>query len=551
MNRQVQPVNYTPQGAEKNMKYNDKPTLEKTLVNHPGATVNNEGALAFDLDALTDLCLKATVSLVGEPKFYETAKQADSSLITATHKALAIDPEFVLQLAVYCREKMYLRSVPLMLVAEYANVTPGTVPNARKYIARVIQRADELTELVSYQFNRNKVIPRKSKLPMALKFGIASAFNKFNAYKLAKYNNPTTVTLRDVLRLTRPKPTTEEQAETFNMLFKDTLPMPKTWELMRMTGQMTWHDVVNDIFNKNGKVMNYMAQIRNIRSVMNDSSITNEDVALMAKMISDKEAVLKSKQLPFRFLTAYRIVMENPGKYANIFMDALETAITYSTENMPKLTGTTLIASDVSASMQRKIATGVDKRGNVREVSIERYDIGILLGMIANTFCENSITGLFGDTWKPISTSKHSGILSNTMNMHRREGEVGYSTNGYKIIKYLLDNNISVERIFIFTDGQFWNSKSIYNENPGFYDSAFHGDRHFSSEFMKYQRKNPNVKLYVFDLAGYGKMFIPQDVENVCMMGGWSDKIFNFIEKFETDPSMTAMVDEIRKIEIE
>lgn len=532
------------------MKYNDKPTLEKTLENHPDATVNYEGALAFDLDVLTDLCLKATTSLVGEPKFYETGKEADDSLITATHKALAVDPEFVLQLAVYCREKMYLRSVPLMLVAEYANVTPGTVPNARKYIARVIQRADEITELVSYQFNRNKAVPRKSKLPMALKFAISSAFNKFNNYKLAKYNNPATVSLKDVLRLTHPKPDTEEQGTTFDKLYKDTLPMPKTWEMMRMTGQMTWHDVVNDIFNKDGKVMNYMAQIRNIRNIMNDESITDEDIALMTKMISDKEAVLNSKQLPFRFLTAYRIVIENPGKYSNAFMDALESAITYSTENMPKLTGTTLIACDVSASMERKIATGVDKRGNIREMSIERYDIGILLGMIANTFCENSITGLFGTTWKPISASRRSGILSNTMDMHRREGEVGYSTNGYEVIRYLLDNNISVDRIFIFTDNQFWDSNSIYRGNSGF-DDAFHGDNIFASEFMKYQMKNPNVKLYVFDLAGYGKMFIPQDVKNVCMMGGWSDKIFSFIEKFETDPSMTAMVDEIRKVKIE
>lgn len=532
-------------------KFNDKSTLEKTLNNHPDAVVNHEGALAFKMDVLTDLCLKATTSLVGEPKFYETSEQADNSLLKATHEALKIDPEFVLQLAVYCREQMYLRSVPLMLVAEYANIAPGTVPNARKYIARVIQRADELTELTSYQFARNKVIPRKSKLPMALKFGMADAFNKFNEYKLAKYNRKGIVTLKDVLRLVRPIAKNDEQKATFDKLFHDTLPLPKTWEMMRMTGEMTWHEVVNSVFNKDGQIMNYMAQIRNIRNVMDDSTITREDVALMTSMISNKEAVLKSKQLPFRFLTAYRIVMDYRGQYANAFMDALETAITYSTENMPKLPGTTLIASDVSASMQRNLSAGVDNRGRPREMSIERYDIGILLGMIANTFCENTITGFFGDIYKEIPMSRHSGILANTMEMHRREGEVGYSTNGYEIINYLMHNNISVDRIFIFTDNQFWDSRGIgYKKVTGFGD-AFYGDNHFATHFIKYQMKNPNVKLYVFDLAGYGHMFIPQDIKNVCMMGGWSDKIFNFISKFEEDPSMTAMVDEIRKIKIE
>lgn len=532
------------------MKYNDNPTIEKKLKEHPEASVNYEGALAYDLDALTDLCLKATTSFVGEPKFYETPKQADDSLIVAIHKALMIDPEFVLQLAVYCREEMYLRSVPLMLVAEYANMVPGTVPNARKYIARVIQRADEITELVAYQFARNKVVPRKNKLPMALKFAIAIAFNKFNDYKLAKYNRPSTVKLKDVLRLTHPKPDTEKQADTFDKLYKDTLPLPETWEMMRMTGEMTWHDVVNNVFHKDGKINTYMAQIRNIRNVMRDDSITNEDVALMAKMISNREAVLKSKQLPFRFLTAYRIVKEEGGIHANTFMDALESAITYSTANMPKLSGRTLIASDVSASMQRKILSGIDAKGNVKDLSIERYDIGILLGMIANTFCDNTITGFFGDTWKEIPMSKRSGILSNTMEMHRREGEVGYSTNGHKIIDYLLENNISVDRMFIFSDGQFWDSRNKYRCYTGFGD-ALYGDNHFASKFIKYQRKNPNVKLYIFDLSGYGKMYIPQDIKNVCMMGGWSDKIFEFVSKFETDPSMTAMVDEIRKIKIE
>lgn len=41
------------------------------------------------------------------------------------------------------------------------------------------------------------------------------------------------------------------------------------------------------------------------------------------------------------------------------------------------------------------------------------------------------------DVWKVLNLPQES-ILANTSEMHNREGEVGYSTNGYKVIDYLI-----------------------------------------------------------------------------------------------------------------
>ncbi len=127
--------------------------------------------------------------------------------------------------------------------------------------------------------------------------------------------------------------------------------------------------------------------------------------------------------------------------------------------------------------------------------------------------------------------SCRSGILSNVMEMHEREGEVGYSTNGYKVIEYLLKNDIKVERIMLFTDCQMWDS---------------YGDRQFASTFIKYQRKFPDVKLYLFDLSGYGNIIVPQDTKNVCLVAGWSDRVFDFIKMFEG--TGTNAIDKIKAI---
>ncbi len=182
-----------------------------------------------------------------------------------------------------------------------------------------------------------------------------------------------------------------------------------------------------------------------------------------------------------------------------------------------------ILAIDVSGSMNWEPIS--------KNSSVFPYDIGIMLGSMAHQFCTTSITGMFGDTWKTVPMSQRSGILSNTMEMRRREGEVGYSTNGYKVIEYLLDNNIKVERIMMFTDCQMWDS---------------HDDRNFAPTFIKYQRMYPDVKLYLFDLSGYGNIVIPPDTKNICLVAGWSDRVFDFIQMFEG--TGTSAIEKIRAI---
>lgn len=526
--------------------------IREELKQHPDATLNYEGALAFKLDPLTELYLKSASTLVGEPKYYRSAKESDRDLLDSIDNVAKIDPEFILQLAVYCREQLHLRSVPLMLIAEFANNVNcvGKVQNARKYVSRCIQRADELTELIAYQLARNKLVPRiKTKLPMLIRFGIRKAFLNFDAYQLSKYDSDEKVVkMRDPMFLTHPNPTSigMKRSMVFEKLANKTLESPETWEVMRSTGQMTWHDVVNKIFYKNGRVNNYMAILRNLRNCLQSNDVTAEDIRLLCKMISDRNAILYSKQLPFRFFAAYkelydvgdRIFTPVGSLMVTDVMDAIETAVEFSVENFPKLSGSsTLIACDVSGSMEKEIS---------KNSSIQRFDIGIMLGMIANGFAGHTITGMFGDDWKVVPMSRRNGILKNTMEMHSREGEVGYSTNGYKVLEYLLDNNIQVDRIMIFTDNQMWNSRSrrsIWRDDDE--DGVT-----FAEKFLTYQKRYPGVKLYTFDMSGYGSISIPQNTRGVCVIGGWSDRIFDFINIFEKIQGSNTAVNEIKNIRL-
>lgn len=535
--------NQNKSGEEKNVAEQ----IREELTTRPDATTNYEGALAFKLDSLTELYLMAASTLVGEKKYYTSAEESDRNLLRSIENVARIDPEFILQLAVYCREQLHLRSVPLMLITEFANsdYCTGKVSYARRYVSRCIQRADELTELIAYQLMRNKVVPRaKTKLPMLIRFGVKEAFSKFDGYQLAKYDSDKKIVkMRDSMFLTNPKPTQiiGGQQEIFKKLADRTLESPETWEVMRSSGKMNWHQVINNIFYKNNRVNNYMAILRNLRNCMTDKSVTQEDIGLLCKMISDKNAVLYSKQLPFRFFAVYRELYKASGTnftpagalMVTEVMDAIETAVEYSVDNFPKLSGSsTVVACDVSGSMKTVIS---------KNSSIERFDIGIMLGMMANRFAGHTITGMFGDTWKVVPMSRSNGILKNTLEMHSREGEVGYSTNGYKVIDYLLENDIKVDRILIFTDCQMWNSHIRYSWDNN--DNVTFADR-----FLLYQRRYPGAKLYAWDLSGYGNVMIPPKTRGVCLMGGWNDKIFDFISAFEETGEGNVAIKKIKAI---
>ena len=152
--------------------------------------------------------------------------------------------------------------------------------------------------------------------------------------------------------------------------------------------------------------------------------------------------------------------------------------------------------------------------------------------MLLKNRCKNVISGIFGSEWK-LANLPSSGILSNVEKMYEREGEVGYSTNGYKVIEYLNKENIVLDKVMMFTDCQMWNS---------------HGtEQTIRKEWDKYKQIAPNAKLYLFDLNGYGTTPLNIVRDDVTLIAGWSDRIFEILEAIEKGSSA---IEEIKRIEV-
>lgn len=504
-------------------KLNKKTSIGETILSRSDVTLNEEGGVAFRPDAKMELTLRTVSSLIGEDGFYKPGKDLDQELRNSIHSVAQTDPAFIMKLALFARTKMYLRTAPVVLMGEYAmSVGKGKVPNARKYITETIQRADEITELIAYVMAQNKSRKVfKGKIPQVIKHGIAGAFGKFNEYQFAKYNRDGEVKLKDALFLCHPKPRDKIAEGVFKRIAEDALEIPDTWEVAISTQGSTkeaWENIVPK--------MGYMALLRNLRSLL-DKQV---DMQPVLKQITDPKEVAKSKQFPYRFVSAYKELQDrsDSGKV----LEALADAVELSVQNIPVFTGKTFVTCDISGSMD---STPSEKS------KIKMNEIGCLFGAIMHKKSEDSIVSVFATDHVPVSLSSRDSLFTNMDKMLRQETN-GCGTDAYKAMNWLVDNKVYVDRIVLFSDMQCYSgeAKSIYRYNS---------TQNIYAGLVKYrQTVNPNVFVYSFDLAHYGTTQFPQDDPRVCLAGGFSDKILSFIPMFER--SRADMLAEIESISI-
>ncbi len=491
-------------------------------------TTNYEGAKAYKLDPKMELySLVCTASL--QKKFYT---DEDEQLNRIRALVGLTDPDFVCKLAVYAREKMYLRSVPLVLMVEVlwnfrgAFIDVETSTLIKRTITRIIQRPDEIVEILAYYQEANERTGTKklSKLSNSLKKGIAESFNKFNEYQFAKYNRDTEIKLRDAMFLTHPIPKDSVQKDIFAKIANNKLETPDTWEVSLsknddVSKKEKWERLIDE-----GK-LGYMAALRNLRNMV-EANVSN--LGKVLTQLSEPENVIKSKQFPFRFLSAWKAVQGLPTFYGQQILDNLERAIKTSVYNIKGIENSdnVFISIDTSGSMTTRLS---------EKSSIAYMDIGLVMGMLLKTRCNKVISSIFGETFMPVNLPSDN-ILLNVDKLKSLEGKVGYSTNGYLAVEYLITNKLMADKVMLFTDCQLWDSNN----------SWFNDSREFADVWHQYKRMNPKAELYLFDLAGYGNTPISVREPGVYLIAGWSDKVFDIISAIKDGGNAISEIDKIK-----
>lgn len=311
----------------------------------------HEGAPAKRIGPEERLRRAVSACLLWENEFYEEGVE----IATRIHYLVGkVGPESAGEIALKARGELNLRHAPLMLAASMAYHYRNE-PRVGNTIEAVIQRADELSEMLALVAKINGVGPDQVKqvLSAQVKRGVAAAFGKFDEYQLAKYNRDRAITLRDAMFLTHPKPKDAEQEALWKRLVDGQLRAPDTWEVGLSAGEdkrATFERLLRE-----GK-LGYMALLRNLRKM---TEVGVDDDLIRDAILARRGA---HRVLPFRFVAAIR--------HAPRFQVELDEALVANIEAMAPLPGKTVVLVDLSISMGAPLSAKSDMNRRVAAATL-------------------------------------------------------------------------------------------------------------------------------------------------------------------------------------
>lgn len=379
----------------------------------------HEGGQARTPAAPHQLMRQVATCMLFEDTFYEKGSEIADGIADSCKR---VPVEEIARVAVLAREDFKLRHVPLFLAAQLdkrRDEKPGLLAGT---VERIVQRPDELSELLSIIQKVNPGKSLKKVLSAGVKKGLAKAFRKFSPYQLGKWNRDNAIKLRDVLFLSHAKPKDAEQAATWKALVDGTLATPDTWEVALSAGadkKETWERLLRE------EKLGYIALLMNLRN-MTEAKVTP---ALVEQAI--RSGAKGSRALPFRFVSA--------SKHAPSFAQALSDGMVDAIERVP-LKGTTYLVLDVSGSMDTAI-TG--------KSTLSRWEAGAALGVLLREVCESARVFTFSDSLVEVPNLRGLALLGGVNNSQPHSGTYLAET-----LKTLFTNLSHPDRVIVVTDEQ-------------------------------------------------------------------------------------------------
>lgn len=507
-----------------------------------------EGGPGFARDARSELFLYAVSRFSGESSFYEDAQKGDLRYTQLVATVAELHPFWLAAFLRWLRTEANMRTAAIVGAAVYAHTVRAIrktrpdfpAPTVRSVVDSVILRADEPGEMVAYWMtNYGKTFSG------GLQRGVADAMLRVgNEYNYLKYGEAGGYTWDRLLNLAHPgehrrsrqKIRGEWQHQLFGHIIKrryepaTAIPdglqtLTRRQALMKMPvderraalepvrlaeAGMTWEALAGWLQGPMDRQaweaiipnMGYMALIRNLRN-FDQAGVSDQVAQKVAAKISNPEEVAKSRQLPMRFLSAYRNAPSDRWKWP------LDQAVNLALRNIPQIKGHTLILVDTSGSMRSPMS---DKSG------LMRWDAAALFGCAMASRCEKVDLVSFSSS----QTYYHDPRGTRTKVFPLRPGESllasvarwerdGFFLNGGTETELSLRQHfIRHDRVVILTDEQAWGGSAEVGSTI------------------------PNTPIYTWNLAGYQRGHAPSGSYNRHTFGGLSDQGFKMIPMLES-----------------
>ena len=526
-------------------EFADKKTAMQILQNSTYGALGVEnfmGGISYSLSPLNTLKIVAASSIFGEPQYYRDGLGAPSNLSTildysilapmfkaesgalkdnlsavdifeeAIQAALDFDFKATLDLALELRNEYYMRLNPAVIFVkasmhegrqEFNEKNPGYMKMIGKAIAL---RPDDLTNQFEYYMYKNG---GKKGLSSLVKRTWAERLSEFSRYQLNKYKGKRLI---DLVRISHAKSDDINELMTTGTLKVE--ESEKTWEILR-SEKKSWEEIVNTIS------IPHMALLRNLRGIFTEV----EDPTLTARILTQlKGGVIKGKQFPFRYWSAYKAVSNSQIHHKQLVLDTLEECLDISVENMPKLKGKTVCLSDNSGS-----AWGAF---NSEYGSVTVAEIANLSSLITSLQSDSGEVGVFGDELSIKGVSKRNGLLTQLEETSKRgKAQGGGTENGIWIFfDEAIKNKVHYDNIFIYSDMQAGHgnlyghghtvgkTKFVHPRKGGTYVDVLAMAQEYRDQV------NSKVNLFTVQVGGYNNSVLPEALYRGTILAGWTGK---------------------------
>jgi hypothetical protein len=500
---------------------------------NPTARTGNS-APGFTRDAEGELFLLAVSNFVGQDMHYEKGVARDARFKSLVAQVAVSNPEWMNRFLPWLRNEANMRTASLVAAVETVRAqlkAPGgpITGFGRALINSVLTRADEPGEMLGYW----KATYPGEQIPKPIKRGIADAVARlYTERNTLKYDTASHgFRFGDVLELTHAAPDKGYQRALFKHLIdrrhgrggtsESYVGLPMIIENMRVRSQvdtfgnheillrsdvlkaagMTWEDALSLAGNKLPKNqlwealipnMGYMALLRNLRN-FDEAGVSDKTATWAGVELASPEKVAHSRQLPMRFLSAFRSV-------SNVrWHVALEHALQASLNNIPEFKGRTLILIDTSGSMSSQFG---------KDTQLCLWDAAAIFGCALAQRCESANVVSFSNLTKPFPLPRGESLILSVDRFRK-----GYFLNGGTDTEGAVRTHFhGHDRVVILTDEQ----------------ANHHSALHVASSVPIH------IPVITFNLAGYRVGHAPSGTPTRITIGGLSDQAFKLLPVLES-----------------
>ncbi|MEJ7805678.1 MAG: RNA-binding protein [Telluria sp.] len=444
---------------------------------------------------------------------------AEAQLATVLQLCEQVDPTFIAQAAVYCRERGYMKDMPALLAVVL--VGKGAAELAPTF-RRVINNGKMLRNFV--QIIRSGVVGRKS-LGTRPKKLVQQWLNNATEAQLLSASVGTSPSLADVVKMVHPKPAEAWRAAFFAWLIgkpfdADALPPQlKAFEAYKLDRTQNLPDVPFQMLTSLELSTEHWAQIAKQGSWqmvrMNLNTFGRHGVyevpgmiALIAAKLRDAEVIAKARVFPYQLMAAFKAASDEvPREIRNALEDALEIALS----NVPEIEGRVVVCPDVSGSMASPVS---GYRGSVTS-AIRCIDVaGLVAAAMLRKNPEAMVIPFAGDVVR-CDLNPRDTVMTNAQKLADLGGG---ATSCSAPLALMLKNKVKANLVVYVSDNESW-------------IDARQGMTATMQRWNEYTVHNPQARLVCIDCTPNATSQAVER-EDILNIGGFSDDVFKIIAAF-------------------